>query len=296
MSIQLKNDCLLLLINKPGEPYRGSRFDYTGQIEQITFLNKHTFCTTETTDEFAPDNKGRGLYNEFGIDHPVGYEECPVGGKFPKIGVGLLTRKSEKPYDFFENYDITPFSFKHAVKGSLVQFICESGKIKPYSFRLEKRIELVKNTFTIFYSLSNFGEKTLRTNEYVHNFLSINGRPIDESYKLFFPYPVEPKKFKQVVNPGNVVEINENFITWNKVPGNQFFLTNEKFAENSKGKWLLINSAEKAGIQEETDFNIQKINLWGASHVISPEIFYFFDIPPGQNRKWSRTYSVFTWD
>lgn len=294
--IKLKNEYLCLDIQKPGESYRGSRFDWTGQIIQITFLNKHTFCTTETLNEQMIDKQGRGLYNEFGIDQPIGYDDCPVEGKFPKIGVGYLTKKTKEPYDFFYNYYITPYFFPYSVENTKAQFFCEVEKSQEYAYQLDKRIELDKNTFTIYYSLSNCGKKVIRTNEYVHNFLSINGKQINANYKLFFPFAIMEKKFGQVVNPKNVVQIGNDFITWNSTPEKQFFFSNINTAYNGKGKWKLIHLQDKVGIQESTDFDAQKINLWGAAHVVSPEIFFQVNVVPGESISWSRTYTVFTLD
>jgi hypothetical protein len=263
MLIELKNDYLSLLIQKPGEIYRGSRFDYTGQIIQVTFLKKHTFCTTETLKDNEVNKKGRGLYNEFGIDETVGYDDCPVGGKFPKIGVGLLTKGSMRSYNFFENYEVTPYSFKSSFNEAEAVFICESEKEDKYSFKLEKRIKLNRNT------------------------------PIDENYKLYFPFKINPEKFKGTVNPGNIVQFENEVVSLKSVSEEQFFFSNINIDFRGKGEWMLIHSKDRIGIQEITDFNYQKINLWGTRHVISPEIFFQIKTEPGKSLSWSRTYKIF---
>lgn len=294
MSFKLQNEYLSLDIQKPGELYKKARFDWTGEIIQVTFLNKHTFCTTEKTDDKLVNDFGRALYNEFGIDKPVGYDDCKVGEKFPKIGVGLLTKKSTKPYNFFEDYEVTPYSFTFSANDTEAVFVCKSSEDQEYSFVLEKRITLDKNTFTIHYSLTNNGKKEIRTNEYVHNFLSINGNPIDEDYKLSLPFQINPEKFRGTVNPGNVVQFDSNTVSLKSMPEGEFYFGNMNTDYKRKGEWTLINSKDKIGIQETTDFNIQRINLWGAWHVISPEIFFDVIVAPGKNLRWTRTYKVFT--
>jgi len=294
MSIRLKNEYLCLDIQKPGCPYRGSRFDWTGQIVQITFLDKYTFCTTETLNEQMFDKQGRGLYNEFGIDQPVGYNDCPVGWKFPKIGVGLLTKGTNKPYDFFYDYPVTPYSFPYAVENTKAQFFCETEKSREFAFQLDKRIELDKKTFTIHYSLSNCGKKVIKTNEYVHNFLSINRRPIDANYKLSIPFEIRREKLEQIVNPDNVVKVDGNSITWNSKPKEPFFFSGINNHTKGKASWTLIHEQEKIGIQESSDFDIQKINVWGNGHVVSPEIYFQIEVVPGEMLEWSRKYKVFT--
>lgn len=296
MSFQLKNEYICLDIQKPGEFYRKARFDWTGQIIQITFLNKYTFCTTEKLDDKSINDYGRGLYNEFGIDKPVGYDDCKVGEKFPKIGVGLLTKESTKPYNFFEDYKVTPYSFKTSFNDTEVVFICKSAKDQEYSFVLEKRIVLNKNTFRVYYTLTNNGKKEIRTNEYIHNFLSVDYKAIDQNYKLYFPFKINPDKLRGKVNPGNVVQFENDVVSFRSMPEDQFFFGNINTKYKGKGEWKLINTQDKLGIKEKTDFEIQKINLWGAGHVISPEIFFEINVTPGKSLSWSRTYELFTLD
>ncbi len=290
---KLRNEYLCLEIQEPGENYRGARFDWSGQLIQITFLNKHTFCARETLNEFDRNKHGRGLYNEFGIDHPVGYDECSINGLFPKIGVGLLKKKSLQPYDFFEDYKVEPYYFSSTFNKDRAFFSCKTNHNREYSFELNKQIVLDKNKFTISYSLFNSGYKTIRTNEYVHNFLSINENKIDENYILYFSFPLKPLNFNKFVNPEKTVHFNKDFCFWNSFIKEPFFFSNINTIYKGKENWTLIHLTDKVGIRESADFIIQKVNLWGASHVISPEIFFQINVLPGEKISWSRFYEIF---
>lgn len=296
MPILLKNNYLNLEINEPGMEYRGTRFDWTGQIVQITYLNKHTFCTSEKLNEPSNKNQGQGLYNEFGIDMPVGYDECRTGEKFPKIGVGKLTKESDSRYDFFYHYPLEPYSFTHTVKTSEVSFSCKSHSNDDYAFHLEKTVQLDEDSFSIHYSLLNTGKKEIRTNEYVHNFLAINNKPVDEKYQLYFPFRLIPEKFGFSLNPGNVVQFGDRWFTWKAVPDAPFFFSKLNADYHGLGTWSLSHKEEKVGVSESTNFKFQKINLWGASHVISPEIFAPVTVSPGKKLSWVRQYQFFTFE
>lgn len=92
MGYRLSNGILTVDIADIGE-YKGTRFDWTGFITQVTLEEgKHTFCVPES---LKPDEGtgGKGLCNEFGISRAIGYDEAPIGGWFPKIGVGLLQKE-----------------------------------------------------------------------------------------------------------------------------------------------------------------------------------------------------------
>lgn len=293
MPFKLENKQLVLEIQEPGEVYRGARFDWTGQIVQVIYLDKHTFCTTETRDINLINEKGRGLYNEFGIDLSIGYESCLPGEEFPKIGVGQLTKTTEKPYDFFVNYPIKPYNFNLRIEKNYAEFICNSKTVSGYGFKLVKRIALEKNSFKVRYTLSNTGDLPIITNEYIHNFLSINNRDIDENYKLIFPFELKPQKFKESVNPENIVKFKNDTIYWDNNPSGQFFFSEIQNGLSQNGKWILIHEKEKAGISETTDFKLQRINLWGDTHVVSPEIFVKISLLPGRTAEWTRTFSTF---
>lgn len=297
--IKLDNGIIQLLIQKPGSIYKSARFDWTGQITQVTYKNKYFFCTTESLLPFLMEKQGQGLYNEFGIDYPIGYDNCPIGSCFPKIGVGCLVKESLEPYDFFKDYKIIHYSFPFTVESIKAHFICKAEQFDShYSFKLEKSIELKQNSFIINYTLHNYGKKEIRTNEYVHNFLSINGKPVGGNYELSFPFKLNPDKFGFVLNPKETMQFKEKTVKWNKpITGNkQFFVSNINSDYHSKGAWSLVDRDEKIGIQEEADFDVQKINLWGATHVISPELFFEIKVCPNNKISWSRKYTVFILD
>ena len=105
----LKSNNLKVAIDFPLENYKGSRFDWSGKISSIRFENL-PLTTIEDTGSKDVDFLGKGLYNEFGITSPIGFEETPVGGWFHKIGVGLL-KKEHKDYLFHRNHLIKPARF-----------------------------------------------------------------------------------------------------------------------------------------------------------------------------------------
>jgi hypothetical protein len=293
MVMILKNDILELEIQEPGALYKGSRFDWTGQITQIRYRGKHTLCTEETTDPGLLHMLGRGLYNEFGIDKPVGYDDCAIGDKFPKIGIGLLTRDNSEAYNFFKPYIIDPFIFNINIDKDHITYNCDASEYRGYAFHLKKTIALLENTFSISYEFENKGRHQIVTNEYIHNFLAINRRPIDHHYKLRFSFQVDPTKFGETVNPDNIVQFEKDALTWKNQPKKQFFFSNIYCGQTENVSWMLEHNEDKIGITERVDFRILRMNLWGAGHVISPEIFYQLIVAPGEIKKWLRTYKVY---
>ena len=291
MHLSLKNKHLHLEIDPPTDHYKGSRFDWTGKITAVKYHNTPLL----TREKPTPKNEhlfGRGLYNEFGIDSPLGFKEAEIGEWFHKIGVGLLL-KDDHSYDFNKVYKIKPAEFSVLHERDKIIISCNSESVNGFAYRLNKQIELHENTFSIRSELENTGEKEIVTNEYNHNFIGINNGPIGENIILKFPFQVNPKELHEIVNPGNKVKIASSDLEFNAIPQEPFFFSNLSCHKLVDAAWELHDLNSKIGIRETGNFQTQSINVWGSKHVISPELFIKIHIPPGESKEWTRTYEVF---
>lgn len=287
----LKSNSLKVAIDLPLENYKGSRFDWSGKISSIRFKDL-PLTTIEDAGSKDVNFLGKGLYNEFGITNPVGYNETPKGGWFHKIGVGLL-KKEHKQYLFHRKHVIRPAHFDITYEDRKIIIICKSELVNGYSYILKKEISISENSFTINYFLHNTGEKKIITDEYVHNFMAINNALIGEDYTLKFPFPINSSLFDETVNSENKVEIGLDNVTFNKTPEKQFFFSNLTGGKELQAEWILTNLKANVGIKEFGSFKTDKINLWGWKHVISPELFFKISIDPKETVEWSRKFDVF---
>jgi hypothetical protein len=294
MAVVLKNSLLCLTIEEPGQVYRNSRFDWTGNISQVLFENRFYFCSAETTGEFDFKRHGQGLYNEFGITDPVGYEDCAAGEKFPKIGIGLLTKKSNEVYNFLETYEIDPFEIEITNGEDWIRYTVFPRDCRGYSTKLMKKIELLGNSFTIDYELENTGTKKIQTNEYCHNFIAVNQSCIDEHYTLRVPCDIlKPASMTEAVNPGHAVLLNASSVSFNSMPEGDFFYSPLTVFHSLNGEWEITHDRFDVGMKEITDFIPHMMNVWGRGHVISPELFIKIDLEPGQKLNWQRNYQFY---
>lgn len=287
----LKNKNLEIHIDTPLENYKFSRFDWTGKVALLKYQNIQ-ISTVESTDCQNEYDYGKGFYNEFGIDTALGFEETEIGGWFHKIGVGLL-KKEDSKYQFNKNYKIKPAEFKVISESNKLIITCISEAINGYAYLLRKEIELDNNGFSIKYYLENTGEKDIKTNEYVHNFIGINNERIGIDYILKFPFKIKPALFEETVNPEQKVDIGINDIKFNGSPSEQFFFSNLTGKENVNAKWELSNLKSGIGISETGNFKTKSVNIWGWKHVICPELFFDVFIKPDKSIEWSRNYNVF---
>ena len=288
----LKNNNLEIHLDLPDESYNFSRFDWSGKIAAVKFQNI-PLTTAERMDIVNDAAFGKGFYNEFGIDTALGFEEAAIGEWFHKIGVGVL-QKEDNEYLFHKKYKIKPAHFKITMAPNKIVINCISPTVNGYAYVLRKEIALQESGFTINYQLENTGEKDIRTDEYIHNFMAINNDLIGSDYVLKFPFQFKPERLREIVNNEQKVVLGPNEIGFKGTPNEQFFFSELSGGEQVDAAWELLNYKHKIGISETGSFKTNKVNLWGWKHVISPELFIPIFIRPGESAEWSRTYKVFS--
>jgi len=291
VTFRLQNRSLSVDIDEPGSVYRWTRFDWTGFIRQVTLDGRITFCTGEKADAADVRHLGRGICNEFGIDRPVGYADCPVGGEFPKIGVGLLTRQSNGPYHFSGYYPLEPARHECRITDSrAASFSSECRAPRGYDCRLSKTVSLEETRIVISYRLENIGSRDIQTSEYCHNFIALNDSPISPDYRLELPFDIREPGFGETVNPGGIVEIRASSFGWKGTPQAPFFFSNIGRPEPASSGWRLWNARLRAGVRECVTPAAAAMNLWGTTHVVSPELFVEINLGPGETMEWQRRF------
>ena len=287
----LKNNNLEVYIDDPSENYQSSRFDWTGKVTHVKY-NGIPFTTSEKINEVQNEQLGKGFYNEFGIKTALGFKETKIGNWFHKIGIGLLKKESKK-YKFSKHFEIQPAKFRTIKEGSKVVIICTSETVNGYSYILQKEFTLKEDSLEISYRLENTGSKIIETDEYVHNFISINHTPIQSDYCLNFPFTLHPEVFGKIVNKEAKVDIKKNQICFINNPKEQFFFSRLAGKKCLSATWEIIDQAQKIGVREVVSFDAYKINVWGWSHVVSPELYHQIILHPSEKTHWTRSYQFF---
>jgi hypothetical protein len=300
--IVLHSDRLTVEVAALGTLYRGSRFDWTAFITQISLDGKHSFCVPESLQP-GLGSGGWGLCNEFGIDQPIGYDEAAPGQPFPKLGIGLLARPDAAPYNFGRPHVIAqPFPIHVDATPQQVRFTVEPVDCRGYAGRLTKTVSVKGNELRTDYRLDNTGTRPLQTVEYCHNFVAVDRQPVGPVYELRLPVLVETESPAQVFANVDeetvrrimgVLDIAGDRITWREKPQTSFYCRIASYTRTDQPQWELVHQPSGAGLREFDDFMPVRIALWGTDHVISPEIFVGVDVQPGQTQAWSRRWEFF---
>lgn len=266
---------------EPGSYYNQSRFDWTSFITQVMLDGTTTFCVPESVD--GSGTGGCGLCSEFGIMEPVGFDDCPKGEWFPKIGVGALRRPDKKPYSFARPYEMRQAPVRWERNGrSSVDVAMDSVTARGYAIRLARRIEVEDNRIIVSSAVENVGDKPVATREYAHNFLMVNNGE-SKDYVLEAPFDLGGWEW-----PENIA-VDGATARWLKPTKGAMYVPLEPLAPGAR-RFTLHHLPSKTSVTEEDDSDWSKLTVWGTRRVISAEAFIDIRVAPGQMQRWSRTY------
>ncbi|MHA6531554.1 hypothetical protein [Paenibacillus sp. BAC0078] len=293
MGYKLSNGILTVDIADVGA-YNGSRFDWTGFITQVTLeQGEHTFCVPESLVP-GEGSGGIGLCNEFGISRAIGYDDAPVGGWFPKPGVGLLQKQNRDPYSFAHDYKVQPFTTQVEGDTHAVTYTVQTMECGGYGMRLSKTLSLFKDQLKIAYELENTGTRPFQTEEYIHNFIGIDGNKTGKDYELRVPgiLAIEAAESDYTTN---LLQVSGDRLGWREEPDRPFYCMLGGWEQAEAGfNWELLHKPSGTGVRESGDFQVARMALWGERHVISPEVFVNISLLPRQSECWCRIYQFFT--
>lgn len=258
------------------DAYKGIRFDNTGTITALWYLDKDppiNFCTKESRGSSLD---GIGLASEYGISEPIGYQDAKIGELFLKPGVGWLEKIENTPYSFSKSYPLKQYGKVTIDTGKDFISTCWIADIiRGYGCCIKKTYRLYKNQLIIEYQMKNIGDKSFAITEYCHNFISIGDIPISEDYVFQF----KDKKFQN--------QYANKLIQYGKYPS---YTHLETEAIQGLSDWKLL--CGELYIEEKVDFKPVKFAVWAMEHVVSPELFCPIELTPKQDMEWLRTYTI----
>lgn len=283
----LRNGELEAELLLPGS-YERSRYDHSGMVGQVT-MNGNTFLSRELIgDGFGLG--GRGLAFCFEWTDTVLHDSASIADVFPQIGVGLLKRTDTSPFQFNRDYPVIPF--EHVVD---VGESCAEVHTLPHlcfgtAVDQRRRWSLDGKSLLVTSTLKNVGEKAIEATEFCHNFFMFNGREIDSSYRLSFPYTILPRiRRGQILAERDALRLGE----FDGPTASTAFWLNGY--EGLKNHWMkLENEKTGTGVLVEEDFPLCRIYSWNNKNALCPETFAHISLQPGESMSWTRKYSFYT--
>lgn len=294
---QIANDHVTMKLFLPDPEkglYRATRFDWSGIISSLKYKEHEYFGYWKTTHDpnFHEDLTGPvESYNKPGL----GFGEGRSGGKFIRIGVGILESDGDQPYETFKTYKILDYGKWVVEEGKdWIEFQHTINSDFGYAYVYTKRIDLKseKPGFTISHILENTGRRTIETDQFNHNFFMIDGEKSGPAMSFAFPYEISTENdLRDVMEIKNselhfIKNLGKGESIWMELKGYSYYLEDHVIeVENKKSG---------AGVRISIDEPVYRMVFWACETTYCPENYVYISAEPGQIRTWVSDYTLFT--
>ncbi|WP_174852513.1 hypothetical protein [Streptococcus suis] len=293
--IYLTNHRLRVEIAEPGErPNDTFRFDRAGFISNVILDGETHFCANEPMNLRHLSSGGRGLCCEFSGDFSQG---AAVGNYFPKLGVGLIKQDSDLGYLFEHKYEeVVPYPVTFSHTETSADFVTDAVPCLGIAAQVRKTIRIEDNHLILEATITNVGEREIVTEEYCHNFLSIDGMAISPDYRLELPdmYDLGDQRLEGFGGyEHNNFIANGKAIAFDKCETDVSLsvLSTENAPLRDEFSWKLLHKGAKASVTGTDSVTPTSLLLWATDHIVSPEIIQTISIQPGQSHSWTRKWT-----
>ncbi len=291
--------------------YRGTRFDWSGVIGSLKFAG-HEFYpswfqrTDPAVHDFIYDGADivaghctaiTGPAEEFVANgKALGFDDAKPGGTFIKIGVGVLRRPDDRPYDPYRLYPMADGGrWTVNRQAGSVEFRQELGDpATGYGYDYRKTVSLVEGQarLVIAHALRNNGQRTIETSVYNHNFLYIDqkapgpGLALTAPFQIMVDPPLDPK----------TAEVRGNQLLPVKTLAGEdtIYTVISGFGADALDYDFRVESRELGvGVRMTADRPLAKVALWAirAPHSIEP--FIAMRVEPGAEFTWRLQYDYY---
>lgn len=297
--IRLNNGVIEALVFLPDADngyYRGSRFDWSGIIGQVTYLGhtyfrpwQHSVAREVPPDPHNPENPndGAGTVEEF--REPCGYSDAIPGGQFLKIGVGVLIKPGDLPYDFSRKYEISkPGKWKVSNEENQVKLVQKLSTDFGFAYQYTKMITLQPDEPKIIvnHKLSNQGQKQITTSTYCHNFILLDGMEAGSGYEIKFKTSVEASKLSK-----EYATIHDNCISLLQSIPAKGTIGAPVMVKELQNHVEVLNHFTGTSVAISGTQTLASFYVWISATAVCPEPMIEIDLKPGETSSWENCYA-----
>lgn len=294
--------------------YRGTRFDWSGVVSSLSYKG-HNYVSPwyQASDPAVLDFEYRGDQIVTGpcstmVGFPeefltipnktaFGWEDAKVGGTFVKIGVGVLRKPDDKPYDHARMYPIVDGG-KWTVKrkADSVEFTqTVTDAASGYGYVYTKRVSLTpgKAQMTIAHTLRNTGSKPIQGEVYDHNFTRWDDEAPNPDYTMSFVF--DAKVDQPLGNMPVVVTSRAATFPRALVDRDSVRVAPAGYSTEARDyDFRFENKKLGIGLRASADRPLAHFTIWGIRTVFAIEPFIGLNIPPGSEFSWKLSYDAYT--
>jgi len=287
-SAAIANDKLTVKLYLPDAKsgyYRGTRFDWSGQIGSLKTANHEYFG--QWFEKYDPKlhDSIQGPVEEFS---DLGFAEAAPGGQFLRVGIGIVVKPDSKPYDRFRTYEIVDPGQWEIKKGKDRISMVHTVKGAGYAYKYTKTLRLQGSEMFIDHELQNTGAKEMKLTQYNHQFFVMDGKPTGPQTDVQFPFPLHAKRAPSAelaTLKGGQIEYKSEL-----QKGQSVFGTFE--GAPATGYDIRVGRHDTgAQVRIRGDRPIESLVFWSIRSTVCPEPYVRVDTAPGQKTKWTYRYT-----
>lgn len=275
--------------------YRGTRFDHAGMVGQLEYAG-HTYFGELIRPHDPERHDGvAGPAEEFGmkLHPPLGYEEAQPGDGFLKIGVGVLEKKTDKPYAFFGRYKwVKPGTWDIQREPKALVFTQELSH-GPYAYRYVKRVVLREEAphLRLEHRLENTGTRLLISDYYNHNMLALDKSDVNQDYRLVMPAGLATQERRNTKEMG--VEFEDGILLFGKLlpKGDSFTIGYSLPPQTEMPIWAVSMKGSHQRLEQHLDWQPVHFEVYGMRDALCPEPFLEIRLAPGEATSWMTGYA-----
>ena len=280
--------------------YRATRFDWSGQIYQLE-CGGHSYYGEFflNYDPYFHDTVC-GPAEEF---EQIGYNDVKINEGFVKIGVGLLKKTDDTPYNIRRLYKIIDngkwttevgknfVSYKQVLNSNVASYI------------YTKKIELVENSATMLikHSIKNTGKNKISTNTYCHNFFMLDEQSSGKAISIKLPFTPTDGDFLpqikgyKIVRDASILKDGYLRLTRTLVEPERILYRDISGANKVENNdFRLENSDTGAAVRIRGNRPLSKLTLWSNARTHCIEPYIDIDIAPNEEFSWEPRYDFYS--
>jgi hypothetical protein len=284
--------------------YRSTRFDHAGMITHVTYkgqdYGKYWFVkTSPDVRNFTYDKDGLVAHPSDVAAGPVeefaenGFDAAGSGGRFLKIGVGILKRDQEK-YDRFHTYPVINEGKRTtSATRDRIRFTQDiTGDPSGYGYSLVKTVRMVpgKPQMIIEDRLKNTGKKPIDTTVYNHNFMTLS--PGNANLEFQAPFKLgntRPMPADVIAFDGRRMRYLRGLTGEEQVASELTGFGNSA----SDNDYRITNTATGYGVRIRQDQPVVRLLWWSVPSTMGLEPYVEVKLKPGEEKRWTYTFDYY---
>ena len=275
--------------------YRGTRFDWSGQIASLEWSGHNFFGQWFPRYDPKLHDAIMGPVEEFLTRGAgLGYAEAKAGESFVKIGVGAVRKPEESSFHQFSTYEITnPGKWSVNRKADSVEFTQTLPDTLGYAYTYTKTVRLAqdKPQLILDHRLRNTGAKTIDSSVYEHNFYMLDGLPTGPDVVVKFPFAV-----RAAADLKGMAETRGNEFGYLKelAQGQSVATDFQGYGDTAKDYDIRVENRKAGiGVRQAGDRPLSRLYFWSIRTTACPEAYIDMHIEPGKEFTWRITYDFY---